>query len=76
MHVKFGDSGSNGSRVIQQRSRRMRNFRLFFYFDNYQPEAVSDVMSGMVDQDVGLDVCTNFGDSSLKPLEASFSALY
>ena len=28
----------------------------------------------MVDQDVGVDVCANFGDARLKPLEASFSA--
>ena len=28
--VKFGDSGSNGSRDIQQQSCRMRHFRPFF----------------------------------------------
>ena len=28
--VKFGDSSPNGSRDIQQRSRRMLHFRLFF----------------------------------------------
>ena len=27
---------------------------------------VSDVVSGMANQDVGLDVCANFGDSRLK----------
>ena len=32
-------------------------------FDDCQLEVVSDVISGMVDQGVGLDVCVNFGDS-------------
>ena len=36
-------------------------------FDNCQPEATSDVIFGRVDQDVGMDVCANFGDSRLKP---------
>ena len=44
-------------------------------FDNYQPEVASDVISGNVDQDVGMDVCANLGDSCLKPSEASFLAL-
>ena len=63
-------SGSNGSRDIQQRSRRMRHFRPFSNFDNCQPEVV------MADQDVGLDVCANCSDSMLKPSEASFSTLF
>ena len=44
-------------------------------FDDCQLEVVSDVISGMVDQDAGVDVCANFDDSKLKPsgLEASFS---
>ena len=70
--VKFGDSSSNGSRDIQQRSRPMRQFRPFLNFDNCQPEAVSDVISGQVNQDVGMDIRANFGDSRLKPSEASF----
>ena len=44
-------------------------------FDNCQPEVVSDVLSGMVDQDVNMDVCAIFGDSRLKLSEASFSAV-
>ena len=71
--LKFGDSGSNSSRDIQHRSRRMRHFRPFLNFDNCQPEAVSDVISGVVDQDVSVYVCAIFGDSRLKPSEASFS---
>ena len=38
----------------------------FLNFDNCQPEVVSDVMSGMADQDVDMDVRANFGDSRLK----------
>ena len=72
--VKVGDSSSNGSRDIQQRSRRKRHFRPFLNFDNCQPEVVSDVISGMADQDVGMDGCANFGDSRLQVSEASFSA--
>ena len=74
--VKFGESGSNGSPDIQQRSRRMRHFRPLLNFDNCQPEVVSDVIPGMVDQDVGMDVRANFGDSMLKSSEASFSAVF
>ena len=44
----------------------------FLNFDNRQLEVVSDVISGTADQDVGMDVCANFGDSGLKPSEASF----
>ena len=54
MPVKFDDSSSNGSRDMQQRIRQMRHFRLFFNFDNCQPEVVSDVIFGMADQDVGM----------------------
>ena len=74
--VKFDDFISNSSRDIRQQSRRMRHYRAFLNFDNCQPEVVSDVISGMADQDVGLEVCVNFGDSRLKPSEASFSALF
>ena len=38
--------------------------------DNCQPVVVSDVISSMAVQDVGMDVCGNFGDSRLKPSEA------
>ena len=74
--VKFGDAIPNGSRDIQWRSRRMRHFRPFFEFGNCQPEVVSDVISGMVDQDVGMNVRANFGDSRLKLSDASFSAVF
>ena len=74
--VKFGDSSSNGSIVIQQQSRRMWHFRPFLNFDNYQPEVVSDIISGTVNRDVGIDVCADFGDSRLKLSEASFSATF
>ena len=54
----------------------MRHFQPFLNFDNYQPEVVSDVISCIADLDVGMDVCVNFGNSRLKPLEASFSAVF
>ena len=40
---------------------------------------MSDVISGTVDRDVGVDICADFGDSRLKASEASeasFSALF
>ena len=46
--VKFAGSRSNGSRDIQQRSRRIGQFRQFLNFDNCQPEVVGDVESGTV----------------------------
>ena len=52
------------------------HFRPFLSFDNCQPEIVSDVISVMVNQDVGMDACANFGDSMLKLSEASFSAIF
>ena len=61
MPVYFGDSSSNGSRDKQQRSRRMQHYRPVLNFGNCHPEVVSDVVSGTVDQDVGVDVCANFG---------------
>ena len=48
-------------------------FDRYLNFDSCQPEVVTDVISGMVDQDV---VCANFGDSKLKLSEASFSAVF
>ena len=47
-----------------------------FNFDNCQPEVVCDVISGMANQDVSMDVCANFGESRLKPSDASFSGLF
>ena len=35
-------------------------FDRFLNFDSCQPDVVSDVISGMVEQDVGMDVCANF----------------
>ena len=43
----------------------MQHFRPFFNVDDCQPEVVSDVISGMIHQDVGGDVRANFGDSRL-----------
>ena len=51
-------------------------FDRYLNFDNCQPEVVSDVISGTVDQDVGMDVCANFGDYRLKLSDASFSAVF
>ena len=39
-------------------------------------EVVSDVMSGMDDQAVVMDVCANFGDYRLKPSWASFTTFF
>ena len=50
-------------------------FDRFLNLDNCQPETVTDAISGTVDQDVGMDVCANFGDSRLKPSDASLSPL-
>ena len=74
MPVKFGDSSSNASPDIHQQSRRICGIfdRFFVNFDNCQLEVVSDVISVMVDQEVGMDVFVNFGDSMLKPSDASF----
>ena len=49
-------------------------FDRFLNFYNCQPEVVTNVISGRVDQDVGMDECANFADSRLKPSVASFSA--
>ena len=46
-------------------------FSTVIFRDNFPPEAVSDVISGMAVQDVGMDECANFGDSRLK-LSAGF----
>ena len=57
--VKFGDSSSNGSRDIQQRAVGCGIFDCCLNFDNCQPEVVSHVISGVVNEDVGMDVCAN-----------------
>ena len=55
----------------------MRHFRLaFLNVDNCQPNVVSDVIPELINLDVGMNVCANFGYSRLKPSEASFSALF
>ena len=51
-------------------------FDRFFNFNNCQPEVFSDVISGMVDQDVGVNVCANFGDSRFKPSGGQFRPLF
>ena len=48
-------------------------FSTVFFRCSFRPEVVSDVISGTVDQDVGMDVRANFGNSRLKLLGASFS---
>ena len=50
-------------------------FDRFLNIDNCQPEVVGEVISGMADQDVGMDVCVNFCDSRLKPSKAPFLTL-
>ena len=54
----------------------MRHFDRLLNLDNCQPEVVSEVISGMADQDVGMDLCTNLADSRLKPSDVSFPALF
>ena len=51
-------------------ARLLRHIGIFYWYlnlDNCQPEVGSDVISGMADQDVGMGICANFGDSKLKP---------
>ena len=48
----------------------------FLNFDNCQTAVVSDVISGTVDQYLGMDVFANFGDSRFKTSEPSFSAVF
>ena len=60
--VKFDDSSSNGFLDIQQAAKpSAAAFSTVFDVDNCQPEVVSYVISGMANQDVGMDVCANFG---------------
>ena len=54
----------------------MRHFRTFVNLNNCQPEVVTDVISFMAEQDVGMDVRGNSGDSRMKPPEASFSVVF
>ena len=41
-----------------------------------QQEEVSDVIAGVVDQDVGVNVCANFVDSRLKPTGRHFRPFF
>ena len=64
--IEFGDSSSNGSQDIYQRSRWVRGcgiFDHFLNFDHCQPEVVSDVKSGVVVDPRGVKVHVKFGDS-------------
>ena len=64
--VKFGNFIPNGSRdIYSSEAVGCGIFDRFFYFVNCQPEAVIDVTAGMADQDVGMDVRANLGDSTL-----------
>ena len=51
-------------------------FGRYLNFVNCQPDVVSDVISGLAVQLVGMDVCANSGDSRLKSSETSFSAVF
>ena len=71
--MKFGDPRINLSRAKFHLKLSEAAFStVFSNFDNCQPEVVGDVISSMVDEDVGMDVCANFGYSRLKPSEVSF----
>ena len=59
--VKFGDSSSNGSEIYSSEAVECSIFDRFLNFDNCQ--VVSDVISGMADQDASMNVSANFGDS-------------
>ena len=61
--------------IISSEAVRCCIFDRFFNFQNHKPEVVSDVISGTADQDDGMDIFANFGDSRLKPSDASFPAL-
>ena len=52
------------------------SFSNVFFRCSFQPEVVSDVISGMIVQDVGVHVRANFDVFRLKPSEASYSALF
>ena len=63
----LGDgSGTNGGGI----------FGRFLNIENCQPEAASDVISGLATQDVGMYVCAKLGDSKLKTSEASYSVVF
>ena len=70
--VKFGDSCIYVSRDIRPEAVRGGIFDRSLNFDNCQLEVVSDVISGMVNQDVSMDVCAHFCDSRLKPSDLLF----
>ena len=52
------------------------HFQPFLNFDNCQPEVVSDVISGIADQDVGMYVWANLGNSGLKPRRRHFRPFF
>ena len=54
----------------------MRHLRRFFSLQLPIGSTVSDVISGVANQDVGMDVFANFCDSRFKPSDASFSVLF
>ena len=62
--------------ICSNEAVRFGIFDRYLNFNNCQSEVVSDVISGTADQDVGTDVLVVFGDSRLKPSEASFWALF
>ena len=48
---------------VQYLIRRKRHFRQYFSRDNFRPEIVSDVISGLAVQHVGVDVYVKVGGS-------------
>ena len=51
-------------------------FECLLNFDGCQPKVFCDVISGVVDQDVRMDLFANLGESRLRLSEASFSAVF
>ena len=72
--VKCCDPRLNRCRAIP--TEAVGGFNRFLNFDNYQPEASSDVISSTAVQYVGIYVRVKFGDSRLKSSEASSSAVF
>ena len=61
-HVKFGDPRSSCSREIPAETARSGIFDSFFQ-DNFRPEVVSDLISGLSEERFSMDVSVKFGDS-------------
>ena len=59
------DHRLNRSREIPPEAVGIWIFDRSFNFDNWQPTVANDIISGVVVQDVGLDVVTKLGDSRL-----------